>query len=137
MGLMLSNPFARTREDHRAEVAEDYVELIHRLGRDGDVRTTDLAGALGVAQPTVTKALDRLERSGLVVVNPRRSVGLTEEGMGLARRMEERHGLIVRFLESLGVPPDVAELDAEGIEHHVSESTQRAMKAFLKQRRAS
>ena len=70
MGLMLSNPFARTREDHRAEVAEDYVELIHRLGRDGDVRTTDLAGALGVAQPTVTKALDRLERSGLVVVNP-------------------------------------------------------------------
>jgi DtxR family manganese transport transcriptional regulator len=118
-------------------VAEDYVELIHRLGREGAVRTSDLATALGVAQPTVTKALDRLEREGLVVVNPRRSVELTEAGSLMAREAEQRHSLIVGFLEAIGVPRAVAELDAEGIEHHVSESTQRAMKSFLKQRRAS
>lgn len=133
----MGNPFARTREDHRSEVAEDYVELIYRLGREGGVRTADLVSALGVSQPTVTKALDRLQRDGLVVVNPRRSVGLTEEGVALAKEMEERHQLVVGFLQSIGVPREVAELDAEGIEHHLSEATQKAMKSFLRTRRAS
>lgn len=127
------NPFARAREDHRSEVAQDYVELIYRLGRAREgVRTADLVGALGVAQPTVTKTLDRLQREGLVRVNPRRSVELTEEGEALARELAERHALIVRFLEAVGVPKEVAELDAEGIEHHVSETTQRAVARFVR-----
>jgi DtxR family manganese transport transcriptional regulator len=124
------NPFARTREDHRSEVAEDYVELIYRLG--GNVRTSDLVAALGVAQPTVTKALDRLQRDGLVVVQPRKGVELTESGLELARDIHERHDLIVRFLEAVGVPRPVAEVDAEGIEHHVSEATQRAFSRFVR-----
>jgi DtxR family manganese transport transcriptional regulator len=123
------NAFARTREDHRSEVAEDYVELIHRLG-DG-ARTADLVSALGVAQPTVTKTLDRLEREGLVRVYPRRRVELTDEGKRLAKELVERHTLIVRFLVAVGVPHEVAEVDAEGIEHHVSETTQKAIAAFV------
>src|SRR5512134_3801785 len=113
------NAFARTREDHRSEVAEDYVELIHRLGEGA--RTADLVAALGVAQPTVTKTLDRLERDGLVKVHPRKSVELTPEGKKLATELVERHTLIVQFLVAVGVPNEVAEIDAEGIEHHVSE----------------
>src|SRR5690349_11578050 len=106
---MTRNPFERTREDHRSEVAEDYVELIFRLGRGGVVRTVDLVEALGVSQPTVTKALDRLSREGLVVVNPRRSVELTTQGVALAKESAERHALIVGFLEAIGVPRDIAE----------------------------
>ncbi len=132
---MRENPYARTREDHRSEVAEDYVELIFRLGRGREeVRTTDLVEALGVAQPTVTKTLDRLQREGLVVVHPRRSVELTPSGESLASEILERHVLIVRFLEAVGVPKEVAELDAEGIEHHVSETTQRAFARFVRGR---
>lgn len=132
---MRENPYARTREDHRSEVAEDYVELIYRLGRDrAEVRTTDLVEALGVAQPTVTKALDRLHRDGLVNVHPRRRVELTSTGEALASEIMERHVLIVKFLEAVGVPTEVAELDAEGIEHHVSETTQRAFARFVRGR---
>lgn len=132
---MTENPYTRTREDHRSEVAEDYVELIYRLGRDHkEVRTTDLVEALGVAQPTVTKTLDRLHRDGLVTVHPRRRVELTAAGESLASEISERHLLIVKFLEAVGVPKEVAELDAEGIEHHVSETTQRAFARFVRGR---
>jgi DtxR family manganese transport transcriptional regulator len=127
------NPFARARDDHRNEVAEDYVELVYRLLQAKDeVRTTDLVEALGVSQPTVTQTLDRLSRDGLVLVHPRRRVELTKEGEALAKALLERHVLIVRFLEAVGVPSAVAELDAEGIEHHVSQTTQRAIARFMR-----
>jgi len=36
------------------------------------------------------------------------------------------------LLLALGVPPEAAEADTEGIEHHVSEATLRAFSEFLK-----
>ncbi len=132
------NPFVRTREDHQTEIAEDYVELIYRLGdpEPGNlVRTTDLVEALGVAQPTVTKTLDRLQREGLVTVIPRQSVELTSTGRELAERSLARHETIVNFLIHIGVPPNQAELDTEGIEHHVSDVTLRAFQSFIEKRK--
>ncbi|MCA0134985.1 iron dependent repressor, metal binding and dimerization domain protein [Pseudosulfitobacter pseudonitzschiae] len=38
------------------------------------------------------------------------------------------------FLVAVGVPEDVAELDAEGIEHHVSDQTLSAFDRFLSAR---
>lgn len=114
-------------------MAEDYVELIYRLERDSaeGVRTVDLVEALAVAQPTVTKTLERLQRDGLVEVEPRRRVLLTAKGRELAQTSLERHETIVSFLLAIGVPATHAELDAEGIEHHVSETTLVAMRRFL------
>jgi DtxR family manganese transport transcriptional regulator len=37
----------------------------------------------------------------------------------------------VNLLVALGVPTEVAEADAEGIEHHVSEATLKAFNHFL------
>lgn len=125
--------FERTRTDHSRETAEDYVELILRLepSVDEGVRNVDLVNALGVAQPTVTKAVDRLQAEGLVTVEPRRRILLTQEGRQLAVASLARHQSVVDFLVYVGVPIGQAELDAEGIEHHVSEITLTAMRAFL------
>jgi len=38
---------------------------------------------------------------------------------------------VVDFLIAVGVPPENAEADAEGIEHHVSDSTLKVFEAFL------
>jgi DtxR family manganese transport transcriptional regulator len=38
---------------------------------------------------------------------------------------------VVDVLVALGVPAEAAEADAEGIEHHVSETTLRAFGRFL------
>ena len=103
---------------------EDYVELIADLIADGgEARQVDIAARLGVAQPTVAKALRRLIAEGLVVQKPYRGVFLTELGQRLAGESRLRHETVQAFLMSLGVAPETARIDAEGIEHHVSEET--------------
>lgn len=123
----------RTRSDHASELAEDYVELIADLiGETGEARAVDLARRLGVTQVTVTKTIDRLKRDKLVTSEPYRSIFLTDEGRKLAIAVRERHETVLRFLLALGVPARDAEADAEGIEHHISPRTLRAMRQFLK-----
>jgi DtxR family transcriptional regulator, manganese transport regulator len=46
-----------------------------------------------------------------------------------------RHRLVVDVLCALGVPTEAAEADAEGIEHHVSETTLKAFAHFVKSQR--
>jgi DtxR family manganese transport transcriptional regulator len=58
-------------------------------------------------------------------------VFLTEEGAALADRVRARHRTVVATLIALGVPEVTAELDAEGIEHHVSDQTLAAFERFL------
>ncbi|MBX7133382.1 MAG: manganese-binding transcriptional regulator MntR [Fimbriimonadaceae bacterium] len=130
-----TNRFVRTRDDHAKEIAADYVELIQDLiGRLGEARAADIAAQLGVSHVTVTKTIQRLQRDGLVTSLPYRSVFLTEAGRELAASMKIKHQLVLDFLLALGVPPDEAETDAEGIEHHVSDATLDAMARFLKAR---
>jgi len=125
--------YKRTRADHARELAEDYVELIDDLIRDGgEARAVDIAARLGVSHVTVTNTIARLKRNGLVTSEPYRAVFLTPEGRHLAEAARKRHRLVLEFLIALGVPPDDAETDAEGIEHHLSPATLNAMKRFLK-----
>ena len=124
--------FRQVREARRAELVEDYVELISDLIDDGgEARQVDIAARLGVAQPTVAKMLKRLVRDGLVVQKPYRGVFLTTEGEQLATSMRERHRAVETFLLALGIPPDVARRDAEGMEHHVSDETLAVFVAFV------
>lgn len=123
--------FARVRLAHRTEMQEDYVELIGDLiAATGEARATDLAERLGVTPATVANTLTRLKRDGLVDSQPYRSIFLTEAGTEMAAQARARHGIVVRFLIALGVPEEIAELDAEGLEHHVSAETLAAMEAF-------
>jgi len=124
--------FARAREVQSRALLEDYVELIGDLiAAHGEARVADIAERLGVAHPTATKTVARLKREGLATSRPYRGVFLTEDGARLAAVVRARHRTVVDVLVALGVPPEHAELDAEGIEHHVSQHTLRAFEAFL------
>ncbi len=130
------NRFVRTRDDHAVETAADYVELIDDLiAKQGEARAVDIAAQLGVSHVTVAKTIQRLQREGLVTSLPYRSIFLTEEGRELAEHSRMKHLIVLDFLRALGVPSEVAETDAEGIEHHVSEATLAAMAKFLDQKR--
>ena len=124
--------FARAREVQSVALLEDYVELIGDLiATAGEARIADIAERMGVAQPTATKAVARLKREGLATARPYRGVFLTEEGARMAARVRARHRTVVELLVAIGVPEETAELDAEGIEHHVSDKTLTAFAAFL------
>ena len=125
--------FGRAREARAASMLEDYTELIADLtAANGEARTTDIASHLGVAHPTASKTIARLKREGLAESKPYHGVFLTPAGQAMAERSRRRHRLVVDFLIAVGVPPDAAEADAEGVEHYVSESSLRAFEAFLK-----
>ncbi|MGE4251858.1 MAG: manganese-binding transcriptional regulator MntR [Parvibaculaceae bacterium] len=127
--------FRQTRHNRRTELVEDYVELIADLIADrGEARQVDIAQRLGVAQPTVAKMLKRLAAEGLIQQRPYRGVFLTDEGSNLAEKSRERHQIVENFLCALGISPETARVDAEGIEHHVSLETLSAFKAFLQKR---
>jgi len=125
--------FQRSRRDRAGEIAQDYVEAIADLSATvGEARVTDLARRLGVTHVTVNRTLARLRTAGFVNTKPYRAIFLTDAGRKLARESKQRHETVVAFLHSLGVSRTVAELDAEGIEHHVSPETLAAMERRLK-----
>ena len=116
--------FDRIRRAHQSEVAEDYVEMISDLIEEtGEARTVDLAARFGVTSPTVNAIVRRLQREYLVETRPYRSIFLTEAGKALAESSRARHQIVLDFLVTIGVPEIIAEEDAEGVEHHVSEET--------------
>jgi DtxR family manganese transport transcriptional regulator len=82
-----------------------------------------LAARFGVTSPTVNAIVRRLQRENLVETRPYRSIFLTEDGKALAESSRARHQIVRDFLVTIGVPETVAEEDAEGVEHHVSEQT--------------
>jgi DtxR family manganese transport transcriptional regulator len=129
--------FRQARQARRSELVEDYVELIGDLIADsGEARQVDIAARLGVSQPTVAKMLRRLAEDGLISQKRYRGVFLTDAGSKLASRSRQRHQIVEAFLCALGISPDTARLDAEGIEHHVSAETLEAFENFLNKRKS-
>ena len=123
--------FRQVREAHRRELIDDYVELISDLINEvGEARQVDMAARLGVSQPTVAKMLKRLASVGLIEQIPWRGIFLTPEGEKLAQESRERHQIVENFLLAIGVSPEIARRDAEGMEHHVSEETLAMFKEF-------
>jgi len=127
--------FRRSRHDRALETAQDYVEAIADLTTaQGEARVVDLARRLGVTHVTVNRTLARLQRAGYVNTKPYRAIFLTESGEKLADECRQRHQTVVSFLRSLGITERIAEMDAEGIEHHVSPETLAAFERLLKKR---
>ena len=132
-----ANWFKKLRESRQMETAEDYVELIYDLiEMKGEARVTDLSQRFAVSHATVNKVINRLRGEGLVVNERYRSIFLTEEGKELALYCRKRHDLVVNFLEYIGVSSKTSEIDAEGIEHHVSQETLDAFRAFIEKEQA-
>ncbi|MFI4871338.1 MAG: manganese-binding transcriptional regulator MntR [Phycisphaerales bacterium JB061] len=125
----------RVREAHSAEMAEDYVEAIAAIVADqGSCRVVDLAKHFGVSHVTVSRNVGRLVRDGLALTEPYKPIKLTRAGRKLAETSRDRHEVVVRFLLALGLDPTTAEIDAEGIEHHVSPKTLRVFADFVRQK---
>ncbi|MEM9366235.1 MAG: manganese-binding transcriptional regulator MntR [Planctomycetota bacterium] len=132
-----SEPHRRTRRDHATETAEDYVEAIAELEASrGECRLVELAKRFGVSHVTVNRTVSRLCKEGLAETAPYQPVSLTARGRRLANRCRKRHEVVLQFLVSIGVPAEVAAIDAEGMEHHVSPQTLRRFEAIASEKDA-
>jgi len=126
--------YETVRNAHETELIEDYVELIGDLLRHrGEARAADIANRMAVSQATVSKMIRRLNELGLVTSKPYRSLFLTDEGQKMAETSRARHDIVLHFLRALGVDDSTARIDAEGMEHHVSDETLTIMQRFTDQ----
>lgn len=101
------------------------------ISANGVCRAVDLVSHFDVTHATVNNTISRLQRDGLVDTQPYRPVSLTAKGKRLAAKSRRRHEIVKSFLQRIGVSASAAAIDSEGIEHHVSDETLKAMKRVL------
>ena len=107
---------------------EDYLErILELINTKGYARVVDIARSLGISQASVTNMVQRLDAEGLLKYEKYRGLVLTTAGETLARNITQRHQLLTDFLKLLGLPDDVIFHDVEGMEHHISPPTLRAI----------
>lgn len=103
---------------------EDYLEQIYLLNESkGYVRVSDLAEALSVHRSSVTKMIQKLDRGKYVIYEKYRGFILTPKGEKLGKRLVDRHDLLEKLLQMIGVDEENIYDDVEGIEHHLSWET--------------
>src|SRR5208282_2597946 len=111
---------------------EDYLEVVYDLiQKKGYARSVDIADLLGVRPASVTVMLQRLHAKGFIVYERYRGLTLTSSGERLARSVQQRHLVILKFLRILGIEEKIAKADAEGIEHHVHKATIDRFSSFV------
>ena len=112
---------------------EDYLEAIYKLAEETGVsRVSSIAEALGVKRPSVSKALKRLQREGLVSHTPYGGAAVTLRGKQVAQAQVRSHRALTRFLEQvLALSPELAEHDACLMEHAISHETVERLVCFI------
>ncbi|MGD8413921.1 MAG: metal-dependent transcriptional regulator [Candidatus Latescibacterota bacterium] len=113
---------------------EMYLKTIFEItGDGGQPRVKTIAQRLGVTMPSVSGAIENLQKKGLVEHTPYGDVKLTSKGRRVARQVKDRNELIYRFLlDVLKLPPATATRDACVLEHVVSPRTLERLSSFLR-----
>jgi DtxR family Mn-dependent transcriptional regulator len=93
---------------------------------------SEIAVRTGTSRAFVTKMLQTLERQKLVEYSPYRGARLTPAGARSAIELSRHHRLLERFLtDILGFSPDSAHVEAERLEHVISEEFEERLAQFL------
>jgi Mn-dependent DtxR family transcriptional regulator len=125
---------AKTNSSRNSIAVEDYLErILELISSKGYARVVDIAAGLKISQASVTNMVQRLDADGLLKYEKYRGLVLTPAGKTLARNITRRHELLSEFLKLLGLPDKVIYHDVEGMEHHISPSTLRAITALTEQ----
>ena len=115
---------------------EDYLErILELINLKGYAHVVDIATALKISQASVTNMVQRLDGDGLLKYEKYRGLVLTTAGETLARNIARRHQLLTDFLKLLGLDARVIYHDVEGMEHHISPATLRAIETLTAQLR--
>ena len=110
------------------DTTEMYLRTIYELREDGVVpMRARIAEHLGHAGPTVSQTIARMERDGLVTVDPTdRHLELTDEGDLIAVRVMRKHRLAERLLtDVIGLELPYVHEEACRWEHVMSERVEK------------
>ena len=122
----------RTIRVDRTDRMEDYLEVIYELVlQKGYATSVDISDYLNVSSPSVTRMMKKLHETGFLRYEKYRGMSLTEKGIEVAKSIRKRHGILAEFFKMIGVRDDIANEDAEGIEHHLHSETLLKLENFV------
>jgi len=114
-----------------SSAVEDYLEqILELINTKGYARVVDIAERLKISQASVTNMVQRMDGEGLLKYEKYRGLVLTTAGEELAKNITRRHQLLTDFLKLLGIDDQTIYHDVEGMEHHISPPTLRAIEAL-------
>jgi len=115
-----------------SESLEDYLEIIFQLQQERHMaRVKEIAAAKKVKMSSVTSALRRLNRLGLIEYEAREIARLSKTGESLAQRLWKRHHFLTDFLiDVLKLDRPTADKDACAMEHALSQKTMTRLSDF-------
>ena len=113
----------------RFESKEDYLERILQISQVKEkVHAIDIAREMNFSKPSVSVAMGKLKEEGLIEINEKGEIFLTSSGHEIAEKTLEKHTILTKMLEFLGVSDEVAANDACRMEHDISDETWVAIK---------
>jgi Mn-dependent DtxR family transcriptional regulator len=122
------------KSKRNSSAVEDYLErILELINSKGYARVVDIATSLNISQASVSNMIQRLDGEGLLNYEKYRGLVLTAAGETLARNIARRHELLTDFLTLLRLDKQVIHHDVEGMEHHISPPTLRAIEALTAQ----
>jgi len=108
---------------------QEYLEALYTLTQDDKTASTSaISKRLDVTPSSVTEMVKKLADSGYVNYSPYQGVTLTAKGFEIAEKMARKHRLLERFLhDTLKIGKDKVHHEACGMEHALSDETERAL----------
>ena len=116
------------------ESGENYLETILILSQKGKgVRSVDVAEEMGFSKPSISRAMKILKSGGYIDIDEKGYISLTDSGYYRADKIYERHRVITRFFEKIGVSEAQAATDACRIEHVISDESFECLKKHMRE----
>ncbi|WP_313343284.1 transcriptional regulator MntR [Sedimentibacter sp.] len=124
--------YMKNNDNELTASMEDYLEMIYRLSSDkGFTRINELADALNVHPPSVTRMVQRLGKQNLLKYERYGVIMLKEEGSVLGKLLISRHNTIETFLKLMGIHDNILLKETEKIEHTLSPETVQCFEKYI------
>jgi len=111
---------------------ENYLKVLLQLSDSGEIRSSDVAEALGITRASVSCMMKRLKEEGYITKENYGTVTLTEQGLKEALLVKRRYTVLKSFFVNvLGVDAATAAKDACFVEHIISPESIRKIDEHL------
>lgn len=113
------------------ESGEMYLESLYVLAKEkASVRSVDLAEHMSFSRASVSRGLGLLKQQGYLQMDIDGFLTLTEAGAQAAERIYERHTVLTKLLQAMGIDETTASEDACRMEHVISDTTFRCLRDY-------
>ena len=111
---------------------EDYIEYIYTsLSNGKELKAIDIAKKFNISRASVSEALIRLCKLGLVIYEGRKGIIVTEKGEIEAKRVIKKHQILLNFFnKTLNVEYEKASDNACKIEHVIDDDVVSILEKF-------